>query len=41
MEVKKVLFKDCDLNDLFFQSLKEDYLEFGNWFKKKKMKKFY
>ena len=36
-EVKKALFKDCDLNDLFFQSLKEDYLEFDNWFKKKIM----
>ena len=37
MEVKKVLFEDCDLNDLFFQSLREDYLEFDNWFKKKIM----
>lgn len=35
MEVKKVLFQDCDLNDLFFQSLRDDYLEFDKWFKKK------
>ena len=38
MEVKKVLFQDCDLNDSFFQSLRDDYLEFDKWFKKK-MKK--
>ena len=35
MEVKKVLFAECDLNDLFFQSLKDDYLEFDKWFQKK------
>ena len=35
MEVKKVLFQDCDLNDLFFQSLRDDYLKFDKWFKKK------
>lgn len=37
MEVEKVLFAECNLNDLFFQSLREDYLEFDNWFKKKIM----
>lgn len=29
------LFKDIDLNDSFFDSLKEDYAEFEDWFKKK------
>ena len=35
MEVEKVLFAECNLNDLFFQSLRDDYLEFDKWFKKK------
>jgi hypothetical protein len=35
MEVKKVLFAECDLNDSFFESLKDDYLEFDKWFQKK------
>ena len=34
MEVEKVLFAECNLNDLFFQSLRDDYLEFDNCFKK-------
>ena len=29
------LFKDCDLRDPFFLSLKEDYPKFEDWFKKK------
>ncbi|OPX88216.1 MAG: hypothetical protein A4E53_02108 [Pelotomaculum sp. PtaB.Bin104] len=28
-------FQDCDLNDSFFDSLKEDYSEFPTWFSKK------
>lgn len=28
-------FKDVDLNDAFFDSLKHDYLEFSSWFNKK------
>lgn len=28
-------FADCDLEDSFFDSLKEDYKEFSTWFKKK------
>lgn len=28
-------FRDCDLNDSFFDSLKEDYSEFSIWFSKK------
>jgi hypothetical protein len=28
-------FKECDLNDTFFDSLKMDYPEFSEWFKKK------
>lgn len=28
-------FKDIDLNDCFFDSLKSDYKEFENWFKRK------
>ena len=35
MEVEKVLFQDCDLNELFFQSLRDDYLDFDKWFKRK------
>ena len=32
---KWCLFKDVDLDDSFFNSLKEDYAEFSQWFKKK------
>lgn len=28
-------FSDCDLNDVFFNSLKEDYQEFPMWFSEK------
>ncbi len=32
---KQILFKDCNLNDPFFNSLKEDYREFETWFNNK------
>lgn len=32
-EYKK--FKDINLGDVFFDSLKEDYSEFENWFNRK------
>jgi hypothetical protein len=32
---KQILFKDCNLNDPFFDSLKEDYREFETWFNNK------
>lgn len=28
-------FSECDINDTFFDSLKEDYPEFEDWFRKK------
>ena len=36
LEIRK--FKDIDLNDKFFDSLKADYSEFEEWFKRKKEK---
>ena len=33
--INLVRFKDINLNDVFFDSLKEDYIGFENWFKKK------
>lgn len=30
-------FSDCSLEDRFFDSLKEDYPEFCDWFSKKQM----
>lgn len=33
--IKKVKFKDCDINSVFFNSLREDYDGFDNWFNKK------
>ncbi|MDH6603591.1 putative GNAT family N-acyltransferase [Bacilli bacterium PM5-9] len=33
--IKKKKFKECDLNDIFFNSLKNDYEGFENWFKSK------
>ncbi|MBC1248527.1 hypothetical protein JL739_09275 [Listeria welshimeri] len=33
--VKKEKFKDVDLTDVFFESLKNDYPKFEEWFKKK------
>lgn len=32
---KRELFKECDLNDTFFDSLKSDYPSFGEWFERK------
>lgn len=34
VKLEKVQFKSIDLSDPFFDSLKSDYLEFPNWFKK-------
>lgn len=34
VNLEKVQFKTIDLSDPFFDSLKSDYLEFPNWFKK-------
>lgn len=39
--VEKVKFKDIDINDVFFDSLKEDYLEFEAWFKRKENEEVY
>lgn len=33
--IKKVKFKDLDINDIFFNSLKADYLGFEAWFERK------
>jgi len=30
-------FAEVDVNDIFFQSLKDDYIEFQNWFQKKSL----
>jgi len=35
MELKLKKFKDVDLEDVFFDSLKNDYSEFSDWFEKK------
>lgn len=35
LAVKKVDFAEVDLNDSFFNSFREDYNEFDNWFKSK------
>ena len=34
--IKHKVFKDIDINDKFFDSLKEDYCTFNNWFSNKK-----
>lgn len=34
-EIKKVPFKEIDLNDPFFDTLKDSYKDFENWFQKK------
>lgn len=34
--IKHKVFKDIDINDKFFDSLKEDYCTFNNWFSTKK-----
>lgn len=33
-KIKTKKAKDCNINDKFFDSLKEDYVEFEDWFKK-------
>ena len=35
LAVKKEYFGNINLNDVFFDSFKQDYNEFGNWFNKK------
>src|SRR5690606_3403934 len=35
VNLEKVQFKTIDLSDHFFDSLRSDYSEFPNWFKKK------
>lgn len=35
MAYKVCKFSDCDLSDCFFDSLREDYAGFNDWFKKK------
>lgn len=32
--IKKVYFSELNLNDHFFDSLRDDYIEFDEWFKK-------
>lgn len=39
--MKYIHFKDIDLNNPFFDSLKADYVEFGDWFKRKANEKAY
>lgn len=39
--VEKVKFKNIDINDVFFDSLKEDYLEFETWFRRKENEEVY
>ena len=34
--IKKVLLGDLDINDVFFNSFKEDYPEYEEWFFRKK-----
>ena len=33
--IKHVLLKELDINDKFFDYLREDYYNFNDWFKKK------
>lgn len=35
LSIKKLKFRDCDIEDNFFSSLKNDYPEFEDWFEKK------
>lgn len=39
--IKQCYFSELDLNDHFFDSLKEDYKGFENWFRKKAYEKVY
>ncbi len=41
LAVKKVDFSEVDINDPFFDSFREDYTEFDDWFKSKFDKKCY
>lgn len=41
MELEYLKFKDINLDDPFFDSLKSDYIEFSNWFSKKSQNKAY
>lgn len=36
LSIKKLYFRDCDIKDDFFSSLKTDYPEFEGWFEKKR-----
>lgn len=36
-----VNFRDIDLNDIFFDSLRESYREFDDWFRRKSDEKAY
>lgn len=35
LSIRKKKFKDCNIENGFFDSLKEDYPDFMNWFLKK------
>lgn len=39
--IEKVKFKDVDINDIFFDSLKLDYIGFEEWFKRKENEEVY
>lgn len=39
--IEKVKFKDIDINDIFFDSLKSDYIGFEEWFKRKENEEVY
>lgn len=39
--IEKVKFKDIDINDIFFDSLKLDYMGFEEWFKRKENEEVY
>ena len=41
MNLELVKFRDIDIDNLFFDSLKADYREFMQWFKKKADKEAY
>jgi hypothetical protein len=41
LAAKPMTFRDCDINDPFFESFKQDYDDFARWFKKKEDKEVY
>lgn len=41
MKINKIKLGNLDINDNFFDDLKEDYIEFEEWFNKKKDKEAY